>query len=114
MSGGSFTKYRGYRFTNKEKTAEVAPIMILVCNFLPSLLPKDLWLTVFWAQFNMAAVFAAALMKDPANGVNDAFTSVIFEFPHNNGALYRMIESKKIDEMMKARPNMLLNYSQSR
>lgn len=117
-AGDPFAKYRDQPFTNKETAAGIALLIVLLGNFLPSILPKELWLTGFLAQFSMTAIFAVALlvfgilhfngkayvdipraftygvnwptmimlagsmpiaglMKDPASGVNDLFTTVI-------------------------------------
>lgn len=127
-AGDPFAKYREHRFTSEEKAAGVALIIILLCNFLPSILPKSLWLTGFLTKFSMTAIFAtallvfgifrvngepyadipkaftygvswptiimlassmpiAALMKDPASGVNDLFTTIILNLLDGAGPL---------------------------
>lgn len=128
VAGDPFAKYRVHRFTFQEKAAGIALICILLCNLLPSFLPKDLWLTIFLSKFSMTAIFAAALMilgifrvqgkpyadidraftngvswptivmlassmpiaalmKDPASGVNDLFTQIILRLLDGAGPL---------------------------
>ena len=57
-----FAKYRSNRMLPKEKIAGVSLILVLLANFLPSVLPKHWALVVFLSKFTMTAVFALMLL----------------------------------------------------
>ena len=58
----SFAHYRENKMTREEKVAGIALILVLLANFLPSILPASWGITVFLSKFTMTSIFAAVLM----------------------------------------------------
>lgn len=101
----SFAHYRKNVMTREEKVAGIALILVLLANFLPSILPAAWAITAFLSKFTMTSIFAAVLLILDAikiKGQNFADITAAFQTGVQWQTILMLVSSVPLAAMMKS------------